>query len=86
MSLTSLRDALKEKKIKFGVEEAKKLIKRGEVKEIFISSNCVLEVKEELKKYCEISGCKVNNLKESSKDLGAICRKPFSISVCCYLK
>ena len=86
MSLTELRKGLKEGKIVFGTERTETLVKQGKVKEVFMASNVAEGVSESIGKYCEISDCKLNKLTENSKDLGAICKKPFSIGVCCYIK
>jgi large subunit ribosomal protein L30e len=86
MSLVELRKALKEKKLKMGIEETEKLLKQNKVKEVFVASNCPEDREAKIKRHCEISGCKFSKLKEDSRDLGAVCKKPFSISVCCYLK
>ena len=86
MSLIELKKALKDGKLNIGTEETIKLLKNKKVKEVFVSSNCSEDVKDRIKKYCKISECKFSQLEENSKDLGAICKKPFSISVCSYLK
>jgi large subunit ribosomal protein L30e len=86
MSLIELRKGLKEEKVVFGTERTEKLLKEGKVKEVFMASNVAEEVSEVMGRYCDISGCKLNKLAENSKDLGAICKKPFAITVCCYVK
>jgi large subunit ribosomal protein L30e len=86
MSLENLRNALKEKKLKLGTSETLKFIRKSKAKEVFVSSNCPDNLIKDLEKYCEISKCKLYKLKENSKDLGAICKKPFSISMCCSIK
>ena len=86
MSIDNLRKALKEGKLKTGLEETNKLLKKDKVKEVFVASNCPENWENTLKKYCEITKCKFSKLKENSNEVGAICKKPFSIVVCCYLK
>jgi ribosomal protein L30E len=86
MSLVQLKKALESKKLKIGIEETVKLLKNKKVKEVFVSSTCSEDTKKTLKKYCKLSDCKFSELKEDSKDLGAVCKKLFSISVCSYLK
>jgi|TARA_Y100000034_G_scaffold81623_1_gene97848 large subunit ribosomal protein L30e len=82
MSLENLKNLVKEKKIKVGSDETIKSVRNGTAKEVFISSNCQKELKEKLVKYGKIAKCEINILKEDSKDLGAICKKPFSINMC----
>jgi large subunit ribosomal protein L30e len=84
MSLENLRKAIKDGKLVIGSEKTEKLLKKGGAKEVFVASNCDEDLKERLKTYAEISDCKFNVLKENANDIGAICKKPFSISVCCY--
>ncbi len=82
MSLENLKSLVKEKKIIVGSDETIKAIRNGTAKEVFISSNCSEELKERLIKYCKLSKCEINILKDDSKELGAICKKPFSINIC----
>ena len=86
MSLLNLKKALKEEKLKIGTEITFKLLKGGKVKEVFVSENCPKEIVKRIERYCEISECKLTKLKEKNKDLGAICKRPFSIRVCSYVK
>jgi|TARA_Y100000034_G_scaffold133156_1_gene197903 large subunit ribosomal protein L30e len=86
MSTSDLKNLIKEKKVKIGSEVTIKAIRDGNAKEVFISSNCPNELKKRLEKYCEISKCKINLLKENSKELGDICKKPFSINICYSIK
>ncbi len=84
MSTDNLRKALKEGKLIMGTEETIKAMKRGKVKEVFIAKNCPQLLRREIKNYAEISGANVVELDETNEDIGAICKKPFSINICSY--
>jgi len=86
MSLTELKKGLKEGKIVIGTEMTEKFVKSGKVKEIFMASNASDILIKKFESYSKIFGFKLNKLEENGKDLGAVCKKPFSITVCCYLK
>jgi len=86
MSLTELKKVLKEGKLKIGTDETLKFLKQGKVEEVFVSSNCSEDIMGRVEKYCELSECKISKLKENSKELGAVCKKPFSINMCCSIK
>lgn len=82
--IENLQKALKEGKLIFGTKESLKAIKTGKAKEVFLAKNVKTEVKEEVEKYAKIEGLKVNILEKDNVELGALCKKPFSISVLCY--
>jgi large subunit ribosomal protein L30e len=86
MSLENLRKALKEGKLKVGTDQTLKSLGQGKVEEVFLSSNCPEDLMKRIEKYCNLGECKFTQLKENSKELGAICKKPFSISVCFCVK
>ncbi|MBU3940479.1 MAG: ribosomal L7Ae/L30e/S12e/Gadd45 family protein [Nanoarchaeota archaeon] len=82
--IENLQKELKENKLVFGTKESLKAIKTGKAKEVFLAKNIDEEVKEEVEKYAKIEGIKVNILEKDNVELGALCKKPFSISVLCY--
>ena len=84
MSLDNLKKAIKEKKLTIGTEKTIKALKKGEAKEVFISKNCPELLRKEIKNYAAISNISVNELKKSNEEIGTICKKPFSINLCCY--
>ncbi len=84
MSLENLKKALKEKNLIIGTDRTLKELKKGKAKEVFVSRNCPADLKKQVTKYGEISGVKVTQLKETNEEIGSICKKPFSINLCCY--
>jgi large subunit ribosomal protein L30e len=84
MSLDNLKKAIKEDKLIIGTERTLKSLKKGIVKEVFVSKNCPEDLKNQIKKYVEISGIKISELEETNLEIGTLCKKPFSVNLCCY--
>jgi len=84
MSLTDLKKALKEKTLTIGTERTMTKLKTGKLKKVFIAKNCPKEVKEELKHFCKLSKTDLIELSIPNDEVGAVCKKPFSISVISY--
>lgn len=84
MSIEDLKKALKEGKLIIGINRTTKLLKNGKINQIFIASNCKQEIKENLKYLSKISNARFSELKENNEELGAVCKKSFSISVASY--
>ncbi len=68
-------------KIQFGANSALKNAKAKKAKLIIVASNCPESMREEIEYYCRLSKIPVSVYKGSNLDLGAICGKPFGISV-----
>lgn len=75
----SLKNDLKDKKAIFGRDSALKKIKKGEVKIVYVASNC--PGKDEIIRNCKANDVECVELKEDSKQIGIICKKPFNVSV-----
>ena len=85
MSLTKLKQLLKEnKEAMVGENTVIKNIKLGKVKLVFLANNCKAEIKESLKYYAEQSNFELIELEINAAELGATCKKQFSVSVIAY--
>lgn len=84
--MIDIKKHLKDKKLVVGTKLTVKQLRLGKMQAVFLSSNCPVKVKDEISHYCSISACKVEQLKIPNDELGALCRKPFSISVLGLLK
>jgi large subunit ribosomal protein L30e len=80
----NLADALKKGKVIVGTDSTLKALKNSKAKEVFLSKNCPEDLKKQIKRYCEISGAKLNELDQTNEELGSACKKPFSINACYY--
>jgi len=81
MALKDIRKALEENSAIIGTERVIKGLKRGEIKEVYLASNCPADTANEIKYLAKLSGCKVSRLKKTNEELGVFCRKPFFIAV-----
>ncbi len=81
MALKDIRKAVDEKNAVIGVERVVKGLKRDEIKEVYLSSNCPEDIENEIKYLAKLSKCKVSKLKKTNEELGMFCRKPFFIAV-----
>ncbi len=84
MTLTDLRNALKTEKIVIGKDRTLKALRNKKVKKIFLAKNCQDTLREDVKHYAKISKVDVEELNLSNEELGAVCKKPFSVSILCY--
>ncbi len=79
--LEDLKKALTDKKMVYGTNETIDALKKGKVKEVFVSSNCPEKVVSDLKHYANLSGAEVKRLDVPDKEIGLICKKHHSVSV-----
>ncbi len=84
MSSEQLKKALEKEKMVFGSERTIKKLKRGNVKKVFLASNCKKEIKEKIEHYAKLINVEVISLKMNNEELGVFCKKPFFIGVLCY--
>ena len=68
-------------KVQFGANIALKSVKTKKAKLILLASNCPQNIKENLEYYCTLSEIPVSVFRGESTDLGALCGKPFNVSV-----
>ncbi|MEM4637995.1 MAG: ribosomal L7Ae/L30e/S12e/Gadd45 family protein [Candidatus Woesearchaeota archaeon] len=81
-----IRKNLTTKKLIIGSDETLKNIRKGKIVKVYVASNCSDEILRDLKKYSKISGFEVLETKIPNEELGAVCKKPFNISVLGLLK
>ncbi|MBW2985518.1 ribosomal L7Ae/L30e/S12e/Gadd45 family protein [Candidatus Woesearchaeota archaeon] len=85
-SIKEIKQLLKTKKLIFGTKQTIKNIQQNKLEKFFLSSNCKDETKKDLKHYAKIAKIEAISLQNSNKDIGILCKKPFSISVVGVLK
>lgn len=81
MSLSELVKALKEKTIVFGTNETIKNLKRGNVKMIFLASNCPDYVVKDIEYYAKLGKVEIIKLDQPNNELALICKKPHPVTV-----
>ena len=79
--VTDIKKLLDAGKLVIGGERTMKLLKTGKAKHVYLSKNCSSEVCEDVKRYAGLGGIEVTSLDVASEELGALCRKPFGISI-----
>lgn len=84
MTVENLKKVVKDKKFVFGKNEVIRKLNSGEVKTIFLASNCPKDLKVIINKYARLAQIKVIELDIPNEEIGIICKKPFSISVLGY--
>ncbi len=84
MTVETLKKALKDKKMVFGKDEVFKKLRAGEIKTVFLASNCPSELRQMVSKYAKLTDAAVVELDVPNEEIGIICKKPFSITVLGY--
>lgn len=74
-------EAMKKNKLIIGRDRVLKLLKRGKISLVVISSNCNQKFRREIEYYTKIGNVKLKVFEGNNKELGVLCKKPFSISV-----
>ena len=85
-NIEEIKKLLKTKKLIIGTERTIKNIKLGRIDRVFLSANCPEKVEEDINYYKKMGDFKVIKLEHPNDELGAICKKPFLISVLSILK
>ncbi|MFC1697226.1 50S ribosomal protein L30e [Nanoarchaeota archaeon] len=81
-----IKKIIETEKVVFGKEQTLKNLKINNIKNIYVSSNCPAELKEDINHYSDLNDVKVIELTENNEELGVLCKKPFTISVLSILK
>lgn len=86
IDVAELRKLVINKSLVIGTEKTLKELKNGNLSKVLLASNCAETVKENIKRYCELSNVPFEELKEDDAEIGILCKKQFSISVAGVLK
>jgi len=73
-------------KLILGTAKTVKELKLGNIKKVFVTSNCPDSVKEDIGKYASLSNAEVEEIEIPNDEMGVICKKPFSISIAGIMK
>ena len=76
-----IKKALKSKNLVVGYKSTMRLLKRGKASKIIVASNAPNHIVEELEHLSKIFGAEVLRFEKDNLGLGAVCRKPFGVSV-----
>ncbi len=75
-----LKAAVAKGSVLFGSRSVMKALKLKNPKMIFVASNCIENVKNDISASAKISGVKVENFAGTGKQLGIFCGKPFAVA------
>ncbi|MBT4174473.1 50S ribosomal protein L30e [archaeon] len=82
--MKTLKDAVKDQELTFGAKQTIKKIKTGELKQIFIARDCPEELRVDVLRFAKMAGVEVSEEEITGHEIGAICKKAFSINVLCF--
>ncbi|MGV8162630.1 MAG: ribosomal L7Ae/L30e/S12e/Gadd45 family protein [Candidatus Nanoarchaeia archaeon] len=84
--MEEIKKLLGSDKLIMGSDETMKALRNGKLKKVFVVSNADPKFVKDLDYYKNMANVEVETLKLTNEELGAICRKPFLISVLGVLK
>jgi len=76
-----LRTAMRTGKVIIGYKETMKTIRTGKAKLVIMAANAPDGIRDEVERYCKLANIPLYVFQGTSLDLGAMCRKPFMVSV-----
>ena len=76
-----LKDAIQDKNLIIGTGRIIKSLRAGKLKKVFLSKNCPLGIKNDIRHYAKLGKIDIFELSISNEEIGVMCKKPFSISV-----
>ncbi|MBN2420697.1 ribosomal L7Ae/L30e/S12e/Gadd45 family protein [Candidatus Woesearchaeota archaeon] len=86
MSLTELKKLIGNKKLIVGTDRTLKELKKGNIKSIFVASNCPENLKSEIETNARMEKSEISVLEINNEELGVVVKKPFAVSVVSLLK
>lgn len=82
--MNDIIDIIKEKTLTIGTDKTIKNMKNGRTKGVFLAKDCKKETVDEITHLAKISSIEIVKLEQTNKEIGILCKKPFSISVLSY--
>ena len=64
-----------------GTKRTIKLLKQGKISKVFMTSNCPAGVAQDIEHYAGIGSVEIVRMTQANDELGALCKKPYSISL-----
>lgn len=80
-TIAAIKVALKKDTAVVGTQITLKRLREGKLEKIYLTSNCPSDLVDSVNRYASMSGCAVEKLSYPNDELGALCKKPFSVSV-----
>ncbi len=76
-----IKKILLSKNIILGKDKTLRLLKKGKISEILLANNVPELVKKDITSLANLAGAKVSVLTYTNDELGALCKKPFTVSI-----
>lgn len=80
-ALDEIRKLLKTKKLVVGTQRTLKGLRTGKVSKVYYTVNCAGRVKSDILHFSKLASAEPVELELDNRELGVVCKKPFSISV-----
>ncbi len=78
---TELKRLLAQNKLVLGTDETLKLLRQKKVQKVLLTANVDPKVRDDAERLCKLAGVECQMIVQKSDEVGAICKKPFAISV-----
>ncbi len=85
-AIDEIKKHLKKKDLIIGSKQVIKNLKLDKIKKVFLASNPPAEVEEDINYYAKLTNTPVIKLDIPNNELGAVCRKQYSIAALAILK
>ncbi|RMF56098.1 hypothetical protein D6745_00290 [Candidatus Woesearchaeota archaeon] len=76
-----IKSYLKTNKLVLGSKETLKCLRASALEKVFLAANCRQDVSEEISHLAKLSETDVVKMRHIDQEMGALCKKPYSISV-----
>ena len=77
----TIRKLLGTEKLSIGTDRTLKALRRGELEQVILASNCAAETVTSIERDAALTGAEIVRMTENNDDLGVLCKKPFRIAV-----
>lgn len=86
IDIAKIKKLIESKQVVVGKDEILKKLKQGKLSKVFLTSNLPEQTKERIAYYSKLAGVEIVQLNYPNDELGALCKKPFPISMLGLLK
>ena len=80
-NMRDIQKAIEEKRAVVGLQQTMKSLKKGTAQVVYMSANCPAASREDIQRYAALGNIGIIQLTQAADELGAVCKKPFGISV-----
>lgn len=84
--IEEIKKLLKGDKLVIGSDKVLKHLKKAELCTVYLAKNMPEKIEKEIAYYADMNGVEVKKLSIPNDELGAVCKKPFSVLILGVLK